>query len=749
MIRIEEFADLLEFRSNIPTEALEAIIEYAGIAAYTIDLVTGKIHLNRMTTRLAGYEPNELPENRNTKMILTFEDDRDIVSEAMSSLMEGKTNRYYIEYRMRRKDGTLVSVAEYGLVFERDENGVPTKICGLGQDLSRLRWAEEKARRIEKESIALARTDDFGDLVNQNRMLSATNAAATMIIAGYHQDYETVLRQALQIIAESIEADKAYILRNTIFEDKLCFFTRAMWDVDSLIDITSNETDSVVAYDDFYPNWKEEFDDQYSLRARIEDMPASFREMSAYSYAKTVMYVPLYLQGDFFGMLGFENRTNGHIFKEDEADIMRAGALIIAASIARNETLQQLNSAREKAISGTKAKTEFLSRMSHEIRTPINAIIGMTTLAKKNRDPENVNHCLEMIDDSSKQLLGLINDILDMSKIDAGKLQIQNEPFDFNEMLQSVVHMITVRATEKKQIINVNTNVDFSREIVSDPLRLSQVLTNLLTNAAKFTPEGGRITLTITEVSRNEPREKKRAQSWLRFSVADTGIGINKEQQARLFQVFEQADGSITRTYGGSGLGLSICKKIVTLMNGDIWVESEEGNGSDFIFEVPVEWGRMASRAKSSSSDSAFSSVDPTKDTNNSNTTPNWSRFTVLLVEDLDINQEIVIGMLEDTGLNIVTASDGEEGVKHFEENPEKFNLILMDIQMPKMDGLTASRLIRNMQIDAAKQIPILAMTANAFKDDIDACKAAGMNDHIAKPVDFKKLIQTISEYLK
>ena len=744
MITIEEFADLLEFRSDIPAEALEALLEYAEISIFNINLLTGSIQLNNTTTKLAGYEAGELPENKNTKMMLTFEDDRDIVSEAMTSLMGGKTNRYHIEYRMKRKDGTLVSVAEFGLVLERDENGMPIRLCGLAQDLTRIRWAEEKARRSEKEIKAYAQMNNVDVLAHRIRMLHATNEAASMIISGFHQEYETVLRQALHIIADSVEADKAYILRNTVLDGKLCFFTRSVWGKDTIPNTSAAERDKALAYDDVYPQWKAVFNEQYNIRARVKDLPPAFRNAKTLSLAKTVMFVPLYLQGDFFGVLGFEDHTNGRNFSEDEADIMRAGALTIAASIARNEMLQQLNKAREAAIAGTKAKAEFLSRMSHEIRTPINAIIGMTTLAKKNKDQDNNSHYLDMIDLSSKQLLGLINDILDISKIDEGKLEILSEPFDFEEMLNSVIHMSRIKSSEKHQDLLLNTNINLSREMIGDQLRLSQVLINLLGNSTKFTPEGGKITLTIEEKTSQHEGDTNTGSPWLRFSVSDTGIGISPGQQSNLFQVFEQADGSITRTYGGSGLGLSICKKIVNLMGGDIWVESEEGKGSDFIFEIPVVWGGVLDRSEKEKVVSISG-----EETNPLGETPDWSGRTFLLVEDIEINREIVLGMLENTGAEIVMAVDGEEGVEVFKNDPEKFDLILMDIQMPKMDGLTATRLIREMSDESAERIPILAMTANAFKDDIDACLAAGMNAHIAKPIDYDELIRTITKYLK
>ena len=732
-MNIDEFADLLTSRTDLPAEALEALAEYANISVYNLYLPTGEISLNNMTTRITGYDLAELPHTENTKSMLTFEDDRGIVEEAMQSLMSGESSRYYIEYRMKRHDGSLVSIGENGLVLERDESGTPTRICALAQDLSRLRWAEEKARRMDKENRVLAGTVGYTDILDRNRMLRASNAAAAMIIGGYHQEYETVLKQALQIIAESIDADRAYIMRNTVKDGKVSFFLRSVWDKD--ISIKEGDESKAVAYDDVFPDWKKDFDDQFSMRSRVEDIPPKLRELLWFRSALSVMIVPLYLQGEFFGLIGFENRTTGRAFKEDEADVMRTGAMVIAASIMRNETLRQLNKAREAAISGTRAKSEFLSRMSHEIRTPINAIIGMTTLAKKNSDPETLSYYLDMIDVSSKQLLGLINDILDMSKVDEGKLEILSEPFDFGEMLAGVVQMIEVKTGEKHQKLVIDASLDLSREMIGDSLRLSQILINLMSNATKFTPDGGRITLELTEKQGRNMNGSGECP-WLQVSVSDTGIGISREQQKRLFQVFEQADGSITRTYGGSGLGLSICKKIIALMGGSIRAESEEGKGSVFIFEIPVKWGEKVVHRE------AAGSLVP--DTG----APDWHGRTILLAEDIDINREIVVGMLEDTGIEIIPAVNGEETLSLFRGEPGRYDLILMDVQMPTMDGLTATKLIRGMDTEASAHVPILAMTANAFKEDIDTCLAAGMNAHIAKPIDIDDLIHTIAQYL-
>jgi len=380
-----------------------------------------------------------------------------------------------------------------------------------------------------------------------------------------------------------------------------------------------------------------------------------------------------------------------------------------------------------------KAKSDFLSRMSHEMRTPMNAIIGMTKIAEKTDDISRLKHCLSIIDTSSAHLLGIINDILDMSKIEAGKFNLENIPMNIEKIMTKVSNIIIDNIEKKKQKFSVNMAKNLEMNYIGDDLRLSQVITNLLSNAVKFTPENGKITVTV------EKTGGKGNMNTLRFSVADTGIGMSKEQIARLFNAFEQADGSISRKFGGTGLGLAISKNIVEKMGGRIWVESKEGAGSRFIFEVGLE---RAAVQEEEAPDSPEIKTDMAAET------PDLSGVTILLAEDMEINREIFIALMEETRISVDTAENGAAAVSKFRENPEKYDLIIMDVQMPEMDGYQATRTIRAMNTPKAKSIPIIAMTADAFKEDVDHCLEAGMNDHLAKPIDEKSVIEKITRYL-
>ena len=529
------------------------------------------------------------------------------------------------------------------------------------------------------------------------------------------------------------------------------------------------------------------------------------------------------------------------------------------SSVKKAEEQLRLMEITEKS---NKAKSDFLSRMSHEMRTPMNAIIGMTQIAAQTNSVEKLKYCLSMIDISSTHLLGLINDILDMSKIEAGKLEIESVTMHIEDILIKVCNIMR-ESVEKKDI---NVSLSFTEEIMNqyygDAMRLSQVVTNLMSNAVKFTPEHGKIWVSVAKASENE------GASVFRFTVKDNGIGMAEEQVKKLFSAFEQGDGSITRKYGGTGLGLVISKNIIEKMGGTIWVDSKLGEGSSFIFEIPLTPVEVTEKAEphnmnglriaiveeeesdrgylcsiahwfgvetdsyenietaipvirqagdngqpytalyiGCNSDepnrfdalsSALEGVDkkavvlttqlhtwnnieslarkagyeqclvkplfPTtflaslqnvimpqdgalQKENFEDEVPDFSDIKLLLAEDVPLNREIFRALLEDTKISIDEAENGQQAVDLFQKNPERYNIIIMDIQMPVMNGFDATKAIRSLDVHRAGTIPIVALTANAFKEDVDKCISAGMNSHLKKPIEMEHLYETIALY--
>lgn len=396
-------------------------------------------------------------------------------------------------------------------------------------------------------------------------------------------------------------------------------------------------------------------------------------------------------------------------------------------------TVVQRTSELEKA---SRAKSDFLSSMSHEMRTPMNAIIGMAKIAEATSDTSRLRYCLSTIGTSARHLLLLINDILDMSKIEAGKLELHDGPLNIATMLTSACSMVMDKAKEKKQTLSVTTDTAMPLDYLGDELRLSQVITNMLSNAVKFTPEGGAIQLTVRESGHTEDF------SVLCFSVVDNGIGMTEGQIARLFKVFSQADGSIAQRFGGTGLGLAISKNIVEKMDGRVWVNSVPGKGSTFSFEITLK--RLPSPEAVSTPVALNTETDA-----QGPLVPDFSGITLLLVEDADINREIFISLLENTGMTIDVAVNGLEAVEKFRSHPERYDIIIMDLQMPVMDGYEATKTIRSLALPNAQTIPIVAMTANAFREDIKKCLESGMNDHTGKPIDVEALTAKIQTHTK
>ena len=525
--------------------------------------------------------------------------------------------------------------------------------------------------------------------------------------------------------------------------------------------------------------------------------------------------------------------------------------------------ITELINAREQAEQGNRSKSAFLANMSHEIRTPMNAIIGMTVIGKAAEDIHRKDYCFEKIENASQHLLGVINDVLDMSKIEANKFELSYVEFDFEKTLQRVVNIISFRADEKKQKLSVYIDKSIPRMLIGDDQRLAQVITNLLGNAVKFTPEEGSVRLDTKFLGKEDD------MYLIQVTVKDSGIGISAEQQQQLFHSFQQAESGTSRRFGGTGLGLVISKNIVELMGGRMEMVSELGKGSSFSFvfkakrgtkktpslsEIGVnwenvkimavdddseilgyfseilqrfgskcdtagsgqealaligekgiydiyfvdwkmhgmdgimlarelkaksktpehtivimisaaEWSAVAEEAKSAGVDRFLSKplfpssiadaitevigLNHFRESKQADKSETFKGYRILLAEDVEINREIVQALIEPTQLEMDCAENGAQAVAMFANSPEAYDMIFMDVQMPEMDGYEATRRIRAFDHPRSKTIPIVAMTANVFVEDVTRCLEAGMNDHIGKPLDVEDFFKKLRSHMK
>ena len=610
-------------------------------------------------------------------------------------------------------------------------------------------------------------------IIRQDRLLRAVNSVAFRLFSQENADFEKTIENTLEILGRSVNAEQVVIWKNYLENDELRVYRYAKWDNSDLTNKLSHLLEKPFPLDfsikEILPDWETMMEEQSPVYFIDKNLHEPFRSIALNKGIRSALLLPIFSRGDYWGFITFLTYTEERLYSNAEKELLRSGGILIASAIENNNYVKELAKARDAAQLNTEAKSEFLSSMSHELRTPLNAIIGMTEIARMS--PEKSKYCLGKIGTSGRHLLGIINDVLDMSKIEANKLELEAREFDFEKMIQNVCDLIRVKMDEKKLNFVLEGNAP-ENMVVGDELRFSQVLLNLLSNAVKFTPESGTVSLKYNTCETDD-------EMMLRVEVKDSGIGMTHEQTKKLFNPFAQAEKATTRKYGGTGLGLAISKQIVNLMGGNIWVESEPGKGTSFIFVVKAKWGKPVP-------------VDENK--TEIAQIPQWQDKTILAVEDVEINQEIINTLLEGTGVTIENASNGIEAVAKFRENPGKYNLILMDVQMPEMNGLDATREIRNMEAQArgqnkkeipgyvsrllehtgsdaldfiksnqelqecfgidlpgglqSREIPIIAMTAAVFAQDVKDCLDAGMNSHVAKPIEMENLINAMKVYL-
>jgi two-component system, sensor histidine kinase and response regulator len=662
---------------RISEKRLEMASEIARQSWFELNPQSGDILVGEQYPRLLGYHPEEFKSSLQNWLENIHPDDRPAIEAAYRRTIEsGKAVE--MSYRRLTKNGNWIWFASVGQVVEHDSKGRPLRLVGIHMDITERRNAEQI-------------------LANERAMLRTLIDSAPIRI--FWKDREC-----------------RYLGCNPMFAR----------------DAGKQDPAELIGQDDYALGWAAQAD---LYRADDEAVMSSgeakhnIEEPQSTPDGGTIWLstskVPLRdAEGAVIGVLGLYDDITAR--RQAEAELTHHRNHLEEQVISRTV---ELSAAKEAAEAASRAKSTFLANMSHELRTPMNGVMGMVNMAlRRATDPKQIDW-LNKSKNSAQYLLAVINDILDISKIEADRMTLESINFRFGEVLDNLFSLLGHKATEKQIKLLVDLEPKIPRQVfLGDPLRLGQILINLTGNALKFTAHGS-ITIRVRWM------EDSPEAVLLRIEVADTGIGISAEDQQRLFTAFEQADGSMTRKYGGTGLGLAITKRLVEMMGGEIGVTSMPEEGSTFWFTVRLGKGEDAILPEPTfTGETAFARLRE-----------KYSGTRILLAEDEPINQEVSRCLLEDTGLVLDLADDGLRALELVKQNT--YTLILMDMQMPHMNGVDATKAIR--ALPAYAKTPILAMTANAFDEDRKACLNAGMNDHIAKPLDPDKLYKTLLAWLE
>ncbi|WP_028449378.1 PAS domain S-box protein [Chitinibacter tainanensis] len=653
----------------------KAAIEGSGHGVWDWDLRNQQMTFTETWANLLGLHINELANTFSEWEQRLHPDDRRQALEQLNDYLQGRSQAYASEYRLRGKAGQYVWILGRGTIVQRDEQGQPLRMIGTSTDITQRKATEEQllanraqlAGMIDGAMDAIVTTDTEFNIILFNR------AAEQMF--GF---------PASQILGCPIEA--LIPVRHTLtHREYMHQFARE-----------GDHTRKMRSY-----NVRQ----VHGRRANGEEFPVEV----------SISYSDNYGNPIYTAMVRDITERIEHEHNMVELNVKLEERVI--------ERTRELDAARHLAESANRAKSAFVANMSHEIRTPLNSVLGMAHLALQTELNPKQRDYLQKITASGQHLLGLINDILDFSKIEAGKLEIEHCPFNLADMLAEIRDIMEPRASEKHLAFDLFHDQLELRTVEGDALRLKQVLLNLLSNAIKFT-EHGRVSLCLA----SDPAEPER----LEFKVCDTGIGIPQHAQQRLFEPFDQADSSTTRKYGGTGLGLAISRQLVGLMGGELKLRSQLHLGSEFSFAI-----RLPISAEQLPASTTHGSAQQTL--------PKLAGKRVLLADDHPFNQQVGADLLSQVGIQVVIANDGREAVRLAEA--ELFDAILLDIQMPEMDGYTACKILR--QNPRFKDLPIIAMTANVSTEDRQLCREAGMNDFLGKPVQPDKLYQTLMYWLQ
>jgi len=665
-------------RAVIDKEIYRLAVEGGNFGVWDRNIKTNTIYYSNRCKKMLGYNNCEISDDANEWNERIHKDDVNFVMDKINRHYKGE--EYVVEYRLKCKDGNYKWVRVRGKVIKWDEVGNPLRMTGTITDIN-----EEMLIKIKNEenenrltwlydslSIGIAHgeivLDNYGDPIDY-KYLHMNNYMKEVIGIKPEEFYKEVIlkllprtgKNWLHIFGQSVITGKSFV-----FE----YFNENMDKYFKINIYSPNSMQFVLLVTDITANKKKEME----LNQKYEELQAVYEELS--------------------------------ITEEELRD-----------------NYKELEEANKSVEIANKAKSQFLANMSHEFRTPLNGILGCTQLLKFSKLSYEQNDDVLMIEESSNHLLELINDILNLSKIESGKVELKCKKFNFMEQMEFVIKDLTLLAKDKDIEVLYYIDPFINKELIGDNFRLKQVLNNLISNAVKFT-EHGHIFFKVKQICKNMDETK------LEFKVEDTGKGIKEDFKINIFDKFAQEESNYTKNYGGTGLGLTISKELAQMMGGDIVFESEVGRGSTFYFTA------------------VFKNI--TDDDYNYNKDLNFSKENIedkriLVVEDNDINLKIAVAFLKQLNYKCASSHNGQEAIDYLEKN--KVDIILMDVQMPILDGCDATKLIRDKESKTGEHIIIIAMTAYAMEGDRKKFIDCGMDDYISKPFNIETLSEILDKY--
>ncbi|MDD1750347.1 MAG: PAS domain S-box protein [Methanothrix sp.] len=693
-------------------EKYRHLVENLNDVIYTMDSQGYITYISPIIEKLSGYSANEVIGQHFSRFVPP--EDLPGLNESFQHSMQGEIEPY--EFRIVHKSGHMcyVRTSSRLLLQENQKLG----LSGVITDITDRRHAEEA-------------------LSNKDRLLQGVALATNILLT--ETDLDSAINQTLELLGSAAKVDRVYIFRNHQSETGDHFASlHHEWVKDVVTPLMENQdfpnfaiqgvasqniTMRSFAYHPALRRWYETMSSGCLIKGLAHEFPEPERVMLESRQVKSLLAFPILLEDLFWGFVSFEDCHCQRIWTGADVSILHASVASIGGAIIRKQAEDDLREAKDAAEASAIAKSQFMANMSHELRTPMNAVVGMTSLLLNGELTPDQRRSIETIRSSGQDLMFLINGILDFAKLGEGRVELESQPFELCRCIEDTIELRACAASEK----GLELSCTFDREagdipdmIMGDPTRIRQVLGNLLDNAIKFTNRGTVQVIVSSKLAGDS--------SQIHFAVKDTGIGIPQDQMHKLFLPFSQVDCTSTSKYTGTGLGLAVCQKLVELMGGRIWVESEIGKGSTFYFTI------LAREVKGKQT--TANNIKPKECLLSGPPAP----LRILLAEDNEVNQLVMLKMLKRLGYRADIAANGIEAIQAMERQP--YDIVLMDVKMPEMDGLQAARIIRKLWPQGPK---IVAITAYALQGDRERCLEAGMDEYVSKPVKMEELAEVLA----